>query len=54
MNLSNLWEESGMLQSMGLQRIGDDLSTEQHKQDEKISLPIIIVMFHSFTLRYSW
>ena len=34
MNLSKLWEteEPGMLQSMGLQRLGHDLASEQQKQ----------------------
>ena len=40
MNLSKLWEqwrteEPGMLQSMGSQRVGHDLVTEQQQQEFK-------------------
>ena len=39
MNLSKLWEMSqlsrGMLQAMGLLRVGQDLATEQRQQNFK-------------------
>ena len=42
MNLSKLWETvKGMLQSLGLQRMGPNLATEQQGKSEEIQLNIV-------------
>ena len=51
MNLSKLWEiakrrKTGMLQSMGLQRVGHDLATEQQQQ---LPLTVVTLVIGSIT-----